>query len=108
MHSNRIQSDENDVLQQISTLMEDPFFHNFFENNFNDWDSIQGVLMTMKVYQLLKGRYNLDPTQIVETIRKSYKNRALRERLVSSMRDFRNQGQRLKQIPFTSSIGSCN
>jgi len=92
-------SKPQNVLDQISKLMESDDFRSFFRENFNEWSNITTIIMCMKLYDIVDQYYQnqstnnvmekrLTPEQITEIVKNALKNDNMRRILVDQMSNF--------------------
>ena len=46
--------DKGENLRKISDFMENPYFRQFYEDNFKTWSDVQVVVMFMKLYEKIE------------------------------------------------------
>ena len=74
---------ENDFLRDLTSLMENETFKNFFDKYMNDWVSVKSTIMYMKLYDEFKEKYKevndkvLDKNIIIYLLCKAMRNRKL-------------------------------
>lgn len=74
---------ENNFLRDLTSLMENEEFKNFFDKYMNNWVSVKSSIMYMKLYSEFKEKYNevnddvLDKNIIVYLLCKVMRNRSL-------------------------------
>jgi len=75
---------ENDFLKDLTSLMENEEFINFFNKYMNDWTSVKSSIMYMKLYDEFKEKYKeindiaLDKNIVVYLLCKVMRNKDLR------------------------------
>ena len=86
----RVLYKNNNFYKNISNLMEHPEFRELFDNHFKDINSIQVILMFLKVYESIEAMspISLSGYQKLSVLDKIFKDKHLRKELVDQSNKF--------------------
>ena len=94
---------ESEFINEISSLMEQEEFRNFFNTHFNSWEDVKTVIMFMKAYQYVdksvknEKDVKLEKDNMAFLINFMIKDKHWRKIIVDNMIDF-TEGKEIKNI----------
>ena len=85
--------ENNDFFRDLSNIMENDEFNNFFKKYLNDWVDVKAIIVYMKLYSEFKEKYkklnneDLDKEVVVFILKKIMNDKDLREFSIKTIRE---------------------